>query len=786
MARPTAPRLLTLDSLEPRTVPAVVSGVVYSDLDGNGTQNALVGNSNTNVLEPGAPGVVVQLDPGPNGTAAATATTDASGTYTFGKVPVGPHTIAAVAGVGAAVSGSQGVTVGNDPVTAVPIAVKPSGIVKGVVFADLNADGKQAASEPGVAGVLVQAGTFSATTDATGSYQFTNVPDGVVTVTATPPANTQLTNPDGTQVQVANGTSAAPALIGVKPTTGLGGRVTLAASPDAGLSGLTVRLDPAADGKATTGSLSTTTDATGNYLFSNVPAGPHTITVDAPTGATLVTADGSGKVTATVALPVGVPGGTAQTGVQTGLDIGVKYAGSVTSTLYVDANGNGTRDATEPTQFPAKVELELAGSGKAVSVVAVNNPGDGSFVVAGLPDGTHTLTVTPAAGSTVGGPNRTTFTVTNGSAAVVDPIKVQGTGTTPTGTGTPGGVTTPPAGTGGTLALGSGSGPNAVVYSFATAADGKLTATAGAPIIRGGFSDTRAMTADFTGDGTADTVTATGAGEASMVRVYDGKTGTELVEFAAFEASFTGGVNLAAGDFNGDGKADIVVSADTGGGPRVRVFDAAQYQAGADPAKGRLLADFFGIADTKFRGGARVAVGDLNHDGTADLVVSAGQGGGPRVAIYDGKMIAPGKSPTRLVADFFAFEPKLRNGAVVSVGDINGDGFADLVAGAGPGGAPRVVAFSGQGIMANSGAAAARIADFYVNGDAASRAGTTVTVKDLDKDGKADIVATDGSKAFVFTSTSISRQFVNPQPAGPASAAEIEAFGADVGKVNVG
>lgn len=40
----------------------------------------------------------------------------------------------------------------------------------------------------------------------------------------------------------------------------------------------------------------------------------------------------------------------------------------------------------------------------------------------------------------------------------------------------------------------------------------------------------------------------------------------------AYETNFTGGVNVAAGDVNGDGTDDLITAADTSGGPHVRVF----------------------------------------------------------------------------------------------------------------------------------------------------------------------------------------------------------------------
>jgi hypothetical protein len=104
----------------------------------------------------------------------------------------------------------------------------------------------------------------------------------------------------------------------------------------------------------------------------------------------------------------------------------------------------------------------------------------------------------------------------------------------------------------------------------------------------------------------------------------------ELFAVDPFEAAFTGGVYVAAGDITGDGKADLVITPDEGGGPRCSVFDGSTFA---------LLADFFGIEDPAFRGGARAAVSDVNGDGFGDLVVAAGFQGGPRVAAFSGKSL---------------------------------------------------------------------------------------------------------------------------------------------------
>jgi hypothetical protein len=159
------------------------------------------------------------------------------------------------------------------------------------------------------------------------------------------------------------------------------------------------------------------------------------------------------------------------------------------------------------------------------------------------------------------------------------------------------------------------------------------------------------------------------------------------------------------------------------------------------------IADYFGIEDPDFRGGVRVAVGDINGDGFGDLTVAAGAGGGPRVAIWDGVSLTDGAFSQRVVPDFFLFDQSLRNGTFVASGDVNADGRADLVVGAGPGGGPRVTVLSGLELADREGNLSP-LANFFT-GDVNRRDGVPVSTVDLEGDGRADVVAGGGETGTV-------------------------------------
>jgi hypothetical protein len=155
-----------------------------------------------------------------------------------------------------------------------------------------------------------------------------------------------------------------------------------------------------------------------------------------------------------------------------------------------------------------------------------------------------------------------------------------------------------------------------------------------------------------------------------------------------------------------------------------------------DGATGAEIRSFFAYA-ADFTGGAFVGLGDVTGDGLADIVTGVGLGGGPHVKVFDGLTGAE-------VRSFFAFDPGFRGGVTVRAGDVDGDGLADLVTGVGPGGAPHIKVFSGQDLS--------ELQSFFA-GDPDDRSGVFVGVANLSGDTRAEVVAGLPGSVKVFGST---------------------------------
>ncbi|MFO0807784.1 MAG: SdrD B-like domain-containing protein [Gemmataceae bacterium] len=209
-------------------------------------------------------------------------------------------------------------------------------------------------------------------------------------------------------------------------------------------------------------------------------------------------------------------------------------------------------------------------------------------------------------------------------------------------------------------------------------------------------------------------------GGGPIVRVFDFAAATEKFAVMAYDPAFRGGVRVATGDIDGDGVEDVVTAAGAGGGPHIRIFSGVS---------GALIAEWMAYG-ANFTGGVYVAAADLDGDGRAEVITGAGEGGGPHVRAFkvNGGTVAE-------FANLMAYSPAFLGGVRVAAGDLDGDGLAEIVTGAGTGGAAHVRVFTANGVVSAEWLAYA----------AAFRGGVFVAVGDADGDGRADVITGAGA-----------------------------------------
>jgi MYXO-CTERM domain-containing protein len=269
---------------------------------------------------------------------------------------------------------------------------------------------------------------------------------------------------------------------------------------------------------------------------------------------------------------------------------------------------------------------------------------------------------------------------------------------------------------------------------------------------------------DVNGDGLADLVA--GAPDAEDAFVYAGTTtgvdaaAWSLADPAPGAGSNDFGIDVACGDVDQDGFADVFVGAQVAnqGAGRALLFpgsaagpvDPPTWQV--DGAAGDLL------------GGSVAVLGDVNGDGGIDLAVGTGTANDGEASVYHGVV---GGVPPAVVPDWvFGGDPPApgdpaSNEIVAAAGDVDADGFDDLLIGA-PYADPNGVFDAGRAWLFRGGVTGLDSVDAWSTDGASEfdQLGTGLAgLPDLDGDGDAEIAVTapqwtdtfiDEGAAFVF------------------------------------
>jgi Ca2+-binding RTX toxin-like protein len=258
----------------------------------------------------------------------------------------------------------------------------------------------------------------------------------------------------------------------------------------------------------------------------------------------------------------------------------------------------------------------------------------------------------------------------------------------------------------------------------------------------------RVATGDLDNDGIPDVAVAPGRMAAPVVKVFNGVPqagvqGTEIAGLripasATYGAKYVDGVTIAVGDVLGDTLNEIVITPSRGRAI-VKVFENTLVAGSPYARFGKTPARTFDAftALKGYIGGGSLAIGDTAGLGKQQIVVGSGVGTNGRVHVFDVRRAAAAYAPLRTIVD--PTLPAIRGGLHVAVGDIDGDGRADIVTGAGAG--------SGAWVRGYSGATGSQLFAVQTGTNRNATIPTRVTVRTLDGVQRASVFATWGADA---------------------------------------
>jgi hypothetical protein len=224
-------------------------------------------------------------------------------------------------------------------------------------------------------------------------------------------------------------------------------------------------------------------------------------------------------------------------------------------------------------------------------------------------------------------------------------------------------------------------------------------------------------TGDFNGDGKLDLV-AVNASSGTVSLLLGNGNGT--FGPATTVATDAGADNVAVADLNGDGKPDLVVTIST-----------SKYSPGtASVLLGNGNGSFQAAQNfTTYDGPVAVAVGDVNGDGRPDLITADYNLGADSVSV----LLGNGDGTFGSATNYGFNNGKPRS---VALADVTGDGKVDIVAANTVGGTVTILPGNGDGTFGTFGSEA----DYAVDG----RPGRLV-IGDFNRDGQPDVAVTCGN-----------------------------------------
>ena len=231
--------------------------------------------------------------------------------------------------------------------------------------------------------------------------------------------------------------------------------------------------------------------------------------------------------------------------------------------------------------------------------------------------------------------------------------------------------------------------------------------------------------------------------DAGSVTILSGQDYFELNTFYGAVAKAYAGTAVAAGDVDDDGSADIIIGAPNDDDTANKFADAGSVSV-YNIAGTELLKNYGAVAQAYF--GKSVASGDVNNDNYADVLIGAPGDDTPatpsakKITDTGSVTVFSGVDGSTLTTKYGAVA-KAGLGNSVAAGDIDGDSFAEIFAGAkldDKPSLPKIIKDTGS-VSVFDGNSHNLITTLYSD-VSKDYFGTSVSAGDVNSDGKADVI----------------------------------------------
>lgn len=238
---------------------------------------------------------------------------------------------------------------------------------------------------------------------------------------------------------------------------------------------------------------------------------------------------------------------------------------------------------------------------------------------------------------------------------------------------------------------------------------------------------------DLGGDEIDEVIIGSGPGRKPEIRIFR-RDGSLIKTIQVYSASFKGGVNVATGDVNGDGKDEIITSPVSGAKPEIKTFGYSNNRFVEIYPK-------FLAYSSNFRGGVSIAAGDVNADNKDEIIVVTQSNFKSEVKAFS---LVNGRF-RQYSSSFLAYPRNFVGGSNIATGQLNSSLAKEIIVGPGRNYQPQVKTF-----YQNNNRFKNLITGFSVY-KSAFRNGVSVASADLDMDGTDEIITAPaaGSDAII-------------------------------------